>query len=251
MNQDAFWQIAAAAISGLLIAAIVSLITNIVKKKRNTLKTPLTLSLFTACLVVFVLSLLLNQVLYRSPNDDKDALTVAAAATAESSSASLISNQTSMAPSATLTQVQAEPTATIIPTQEPDKQASELLIKVTDPQNGDHVQDTAKVSGTVEGDIPDDTFLWVVVNPDTSTKQYWPQEKAIEADENGIWRCTAVFGEDNSSNHTFYIHVVSVNAKDNQYYIDYLNDCRESGSYPGLSLPPSAATLCKIAVVRD
>lgn len=148
-----------------------------------------------------------------------------------------------------------QPTPILTPTQTPEPTPTETIapfdVVVTSPCDGDAVEKTIKISGVVNGELPDDTYLWVVANPDTSDIQYWPQGKALSIEKDGSWNCIAQLGNDDSKGHTYYIYIVCVNTQDNQYYNDYLNNGRSTGDYPAIPLPPSAEKLVKVAVLRQ
>lgn len=125
-----------------------------------------------------------------------------------------------------------------------------LSVKITDPGDSDVVPLTRTITGTISGYTAPGEYLWVVVNPASSPGSYWPQDRPISPWE-GSWSSLATFGNASTSGQKFYIYVITVNEKDNQYYTDYMKDNETTKAYPGIALPASAKKLARIAVIRD
>lgn len=125
-----------------------------------------------------------------------------------------------------------------------------VVIKITSPTEGERVPFSNVVSGTVSGEMQEGQFMWLVMNPSTNPGQWWPQGGRIGPWE-GQWDIQAWFGKENKDIGTkYYLAVILVNEKDNQYYINYLENGQKTGNYPGISLPPSAEIMDRITVVR-
>ena len=139
------------------------------------------------------------------------------------------------------------PTPTPSPTQSP---TPTLQIKITGPEEGDEVQVSTPVSGTFSGELTEGQYMWVVINPHPSPGQWWPQGGRIDPWK-GQWNVLAWFGREKEDiGKGFDIAVILVDERDNQYYWNYLETGKETGSYPGIPLPASARIVDRITVVR-
>jgi hypothetical protein len=124
------------------------------------------------------------------------------------------------------------------------------LAQITSHQNNQSVLKTITVEGKAYN-IPKDKFLWLVV---ANNNGYYPQTGPLVVSQSSHeWVCTANIGDDTyqSIGVIFRIFVVLVDKKDNQYFIDYLNESDKTGNYPAKPLPPSSEPLTKINLIRQ
>ena len=84
-------------------------------------------------------------------------------------------------------------------------------IRIIDPREGEIVSDSIIVSGTISGVVPKGQYMWLVINPQTSSK-WWPQGQIRPLI--GHWNIQAsVIGE----NEEFEIAVALVNPENRHF----------------------------------
>lgn len=125
-----------------------------------------------------------------------------------------------------------------------------IVIKITEPKEGDIVPISTIVSGIVSGEMPEGRYMWLAVNPQKAPGQWWPQGGQITPLQ-GKWDIQTKFGEAQDAGTKFEIAVILINKEDNQYYQDYLTKGQKTGSYPGIPLPASAKIMDSISVMRE
>jgi hypothetical protein len=123
-------------------------------------------------------------------------------------------------------------------------------VAITTPKSEEEVPISTTVTGTISGKLPEGRYMWVVINPHTSPGQWWPQGGRIEP-WSGHWNAPVILGrEAEDKGVEFDIAVILVNEEGNNQYNTYLETGVETGNYPGISLPRSAATVQRITVKR-
>jgi hypothetical protein len=123
-------------------------------------------------------------------------------------------------------------------------------IAITTPTNNEEVPVSCTVTGTISGELPEERYMWVVINPHTSPGQWWPQGGRIEP-WSGHWNAPVVLGrEEEDKGVKFDIAVILLNEEDNNAYETYLERGAATGDYPGKPLPRSAIVVHRITVMR-
>lgn len=126
-------------------------------------------------------------------------------------------------------------------------QAQEPMIKVTSPLNGEVVTSPVSVSGTIIGDIPDNRYLWVLVNPELTPAQYWPQGGDHVIPANRLWSWVANLG--GKSGEKISILAVLVDKDTNDGYIQWDIDCKKANQWTPVRLLDNATIMDKVTVV--
>ena len=122
-------------------------------------------------------------------------------------------------------------------------------IKIIDPKEGDKVPIYATINGTISGNLPDNQYMWLVVNPHTSPGKWWPQGGRISPWK-GQWNMGAQFGGEGDTGTKFDIAVVLLNEKDDQSYLDYIMKGQQTGILNSTFLPATANMMDKITITR-
>lgn len=132
----------------------------------------------------------------------------------------------------------------------PEPIESQLEIKITSPKPQSVVELVSSISGTYEGELPQNKYMWVVINPHPSPGQWWPQGGRISPWE-GSWHVQANFGRKiEDAGAKFDIAVILVNQDDDQHYYTYLQNGERTENFPGEPLVPSAKIMDKVTVIR-
>ncbi|MBI5043598.1 MAG: hypothetical protein HZC10_07180 [Nitrospirae bacterium] len=122
-------------------------------------------------------------------------------------------------------------------------------VKITTPKKGDEVSKSIKMYGTFSGKLPERHYLWVVVNPEPSPNEWWPQGRIDSSI--GDWEAPVSLGrekEDIGAKYT--IAIIMVDEKDDRYFEDYQEKAKKTSSWPGIPLPGSKIHIDKITVKR-
>lgn len=119
-------------------------------------------------------------------------------------------------------------------------------IGIISPKEMDEVPISTMVAGTFSGELPEEQYMWVVINPHPSPGQWWPQGRIDPREE---WEILVWLGREENIGDKFDIAVILVNKEDNDYYLDYLKTGEETG-YPGIPLPDSTVFMGRITVIR-
>jgi|GEM_PF-6106733 len=127
---------------------------------------------------------------------------------------------------------------------------TEYEVTITDPIDGEKVNQKFVVTGEIEGDVPEDEYLWVIVNIKDNAYAWWPQGETIDT-LNHEFRVSATIGDRSSAGDEFYIYVISVSEDNNEMLTDYVNTCKMTGRYPSISFPNNARIIAKAMVERD
>ena len=134
------------------------------------------------------------------------------------------------------------PTSTPTPLQPP------LAINITGPSEGDKIPRSITVTGTISGDLPDNRYMWVVVQPHVSSG-WWPQTGRIRP-VGGNWYVQAWIGVEKDIGKNFDIAVILVNKDSDLFYQHYLERGKETGDYPEIPLQDDASIYDLITVTR-
>jgi hypothetical protein len=133
--------------------------------------------------------------------------------------------------------------------------ASGPIINITSPKEEEAVNVTVKVEGIMNGRLPDDHYLWILVNPYSAFAQWWPQGGYhIQPDER--WFGIAMIGRNiNEGGVTdigekFDIAVVMVDNIIDQNLIEWSRKGDETGNFPSIRFPEGAKIMDKVTVIR-
>lgn len=132
--------------------------------------------------------------------------------------------------------------------------ADAVEVKITNPQNGATIpQASIDVEGTSK-EIPAGQTLWIMVYPH-GVNRYYPQDQRdlpIVMMANGGWSGQAIVGSDSDSGLEFKLFAVLADENANTAIIDYLDECKANGSWPGMeTLPEGAMPYDKVSVTRQ
>lgn len=131
-----------------------------------------------------------------------------------------------------------------------------IKVNITSPTNGEHVPLSVLVNGTMNGELPDDYYLWIMVNPRTAFAQWWPQG-GHSIDPGKTWYGPALIGRDilqggeADFEKEFEIAVVLVNAKVNKDFLYLDKKGKLTGNWPSINFPEDARIMDKVTVVRE
>ncbi|HON35278.1 MAG TPA: hypothetical protein PLY52_03070 [Methanothrix sp.] len=123
------------------------------------------------------------------------------------------------------------------------------IIKITNPTDGEIVSDPVSISGTITGKISDDQYMWILVNPEITPGQYWPQGDDHIIPVKGSWSSIAYLG--GNSREKKNILVALVDKKTNQDIRNWVIECKKTGKWPGLNFPDNAKIIDKITVIKE
>jgi hypothetical protein len=127
--------------------------------------------------------------------------------------------------------------------------ADQSKISISSPENEDKVENSVEVKGSISGDLPKDRYMWLLINPKACPNQWWPQNNGRITPVKGQWYAMAgIGGGEKDIGKEFAIAVVLVNNKDDQMFVEWLKEGRETGNYSGIELPASAETMDQISV---
>ena len=126
-------------------------------------------------------------------------------------------------------------------------------VEITSPSDGDTVSMVEDLEGTSK-DIPEGDELWIMVYPD-GVNRYYPQDKRdlpIIPMANGDWTAKAIIGCETDHGREFKLFAVLANETANAEILEYLDECIENGSWPGLEqLPDGAEIYDYVTVIRE
>ena len=112
------------------------------------------------------------------------------------------------------------------------------------------------VNGTMDGKLPDDYYLWIMVNPHTAFAQWWPQG-GHSIDPSETWYGPALIGRDISQGgeadfeKEFDIAVVLVDRRVNNDFLYSDKKGKSTGNWPSISFPEDARIMDKVTVIRE
>lgn len=112
--------------------------------------------------------------------------------------------------------------------------------EITDPTDGQDVKNAYTVHGTTEGDICEDSHLWLFVGLDPESL-WWPQGGgSITPREDGKWSKSALFGggPDVDIGKEFQIVLLLVDEDVNEDLNDWVKKGKLTNDWPGMNLPP-------------
>jgi hypothetical protein len=120
------------------------------------------------------------------------------------------------------------------------------LIKINDPLDGSSVSNPISINGTVNGDLPSDRYMWILINPLLTPGLFWPQGDDHVTPLNGQFRWIANLG--GSPGEEANIIVVLVDKKTNDDFISWVDANVISGRWPGLRIPDNAKIIDSVTV---
>jgi len=126
-----------------------------------------------------------------------------------------------------------------------------LKVKIVDPQDDQTVLNAITVRGTIEGVIPSDKYLWLLVGEE-AVNLWWPQGVGGSITPiNGGWSKKAVVGggPDLDIGKEQQIAVVLVDEEVDKEFNGWVETGLSTNNWPGLGLPPGEV-LAKINVVK-
>ena len=125
-----------------------------------------------------------------------------------------------------------------------------LKVKIVDPQDDQTVLNAIAVRGTIEGAIPSDNYLWLLVGEE-AVNLWWPQGGGSITPIMGEWSTTAFVGggSDLDIGKEQQIVVILVNEEVNKEFKGWMEAGLKTGDWPGLRLP-SGMVLDKVNVVK-
>jgi hypothetical protein len=120
-----------------------------------------------------------------------------------------------------------------------------LQVKITDPHNGEKVVNWITVSGTIDGVIPVDNYLWLLVGLEPE-RQWWPQTgNIIPTGQDWEIRARIGGGGNESIGLKYKLVAMLVDGKVNEEF----NDWMDEGKFPPIKFP-LGKVLDEISVVK-
>ena len=120
-------------------------------------------------------------------------------------------------------------------------------IAIVDPEDESEVNITEEVNGTIStisGKLPDDYYLWLLVNPHSCSRQWWPQGCSEPNFLKGTWYVQAGFGGVNDTGTKFDIAAILVDKDDHKE----LEEVMKTGQ--SMPMPGDAKIMDRITVTR-
>ena len=119
---------------------------------------------------------------------------------------------------------------------------------ITYPTHDSYVDET-DVRG-ISGNIPAELTRWIMVFvPEIG--RYYPQDYPIYVHSNGDWHSLAYVGSEWDAGKPFFILSVLADPAAHNELIQYIEQCRQTGSWPGLAaLPWGAVEYDSVYVIR-
>lgn len=122
-------------------------------------------------------------------------------------------------------------------------------LKITYPPSGGRVEIREIVRGTSQ-DILKEQAIWIVIYPH-EVSRYYPQDYPADVQANGDWSSSVFIGIEIDVGKKFDIIAVLADKKAQDAFNDYLEECKEKRSWPGLeSLHEDAVIYDRITVIR-
>lgn len=122
-------------------------------------------------------------------------------------------------------------------------------LKITQPAEGDKVEQVEVVKGTSQN-IPKDQDIWVVVFVQ-KVNRYYPQNNPVDIQANGNWASSTSFGIPKDKGLKFDALAVTVNKDARAAFDEYLKRARDKNDYPGWEqLPKGTTTYDRLTVIR-
>jgi hypothetical protein len=104
----------------------------------------------------------------------------------------------------------------------------------------------------IMGEAPPNQYIWVLVNPYSAPGKYWPQGDNHTMSIHGEYPWTVNLGGENDSGKKFDIHLVLVDNKTDQRYLDWIKQGNATGYYPGLDIfQDKLRKLDRITLIRQ
>jgi len=123
-------------------------------------------------------------------------------------------------------------------------------VNISYPSGGDRVIVQQVIRGT-SFNIPEDQVIWIVIYPQEVVR-YYPQDNPADIQANGDWTSSSYIGIAADAGKTFDIIAVLANMEAQDVFNDYLEECKEQQSWPGLERLPEGAVLYeRINLIRQ
>jgi len=113
----------------------------------------------------------------------------------------------------------------------------QVVIEITDPQNGSKVGRETIVKGTAH--LPSGHYLWVLARRNDFKPLWWPQREAEVDPKTHKWGATAVFGGSQDIGWDFDIGVIAVNTEGHALLRDYWIKAMRTGDWRPIEIPPT------------
>jgi hypothetical protein len=128
-----------------------------------------------------------------------------------------------------------------------------LTIDIINPIDKEVVPSPFTIEGTISGNIitkniPQNHYLWVLVNPVLTPGQYWPQGVSCIQPVNGKWSWAVNLGGERGE--IFNIRVALVDAITNRNFEEFVKLGKTPDNYPYITLPGNASSLYEVAVIK-
>jgi hypothetical protein len=122
-------------------------------------------------------------------------------------------------------------------------------VKINNPGNGQEVPNWITVHGTIDGSIPDNNYLWLLVGLEPE-QQWWPQTGNIKPTGQD-WEIRARIGGgvNLSIGLEYKILAILVNEKVNEDFNNWLEKGKQEENYPPMEFP-DGTILDKISVIK-
>jgi len=113
-----------------------------------------------------------------------------------------------------------------------------LNIKITDPHDLQTVLNVITVRGTIEGEVPANSYLWLLVGEE-AVNQWWPQGGGVITPIMGKWSKRALIGggPDSDIGKEHQIIVIQVDEKINRELDEWVDAGLRTGDWPSIELP--------------
>ncbi len=123
------------------------------------------------------------------------------------------------------------------------------LLEITYPPSDGRVDIKEIVRGTSKS-IPEEKVIWIAIYPH-EVSRYYPQDLPADVQVNGDWSSSIFIGIEADVDKKFDIIAVLLNKEAQDAFNDYLEECEEKKSWPGLEELPSGADIYdRITVIR-
>lgn len=122
---------------------------------------------------------------------------------------------------------------------------SMVHIEISNPIDGSEAPELFQVSGSININVPNGQYMWIMVNPVSDPNAWFPQSFSV-VPYYGKWvQNVRIYGK---SGEKFNIAVILINEFDNRLILDWITQGRDTGRFPGIPLPNSAIIKDKIVV---
>jgi hypothetical protein len=114
------------------------------------------------------------------------------------------------------------------------------------------VSTPVSITFRIMGEAPPNQYIWILVNPYSAPGKYWPQGDNHTMSIHGEYPWTVNLGGENDSGKKFDIHLVLVDNKTDQKFVDWAVEGNRTGIYSGLEiLQDKLKKLDRITLIRQ